>query len=290
MSKSKNNIVQPQKLLEQYGTDVVRYWTATARLGRDTAFSEDVLKVGKRLVTKLVNAAKFVAPHVGGFDGQTVSAADDAAQARITATLDLWLLTRLAETIEAASNHFEACDYTDALDVTERFFFGDFCDNYLELVKGRVYGEVGNEADKCSGQLTLGHALKAILTLFAPFLPFTAEQVLHDTLPEMAQALGSIHARGNWPRAEQFPRDAEARRSGEASLAVLSMIRGAKSERGVSQKAPLGSVTVATPVDLSSLAADLRQTVSAFELLFRHAEEFSIAIVWPNAENAAVTS
>jgi valyl-tRNA synthetase len=285
MSKSKNNIVQPQKLLDQYGTDVVRYWTATARLGRDTAFSEDVLKVGKRLVTKLTNAAKFVASHVESFDGQKTGAAEDVSAGRITETLDLWLLTRLSETIEAATNHFDAYDYTDALEVTERFFFSDFCDNYLELVKGRVYGELGEEAQKRSAQLTLGHALTAILKLFAPFLPFAAEQALHDTLPKTAHHLGSIHARGTWPQAEAYPRNAEARLSGQACLTVLSLIRGAKSERGVSQKAALDRVIVMAPADLSSLAADLRQTVSASELLFRDAEEFSIAVDWPETVN-----
>jgi valyl-tRNA synthetase len=270
MSKSKGNIVQPQKLLNQYGTDVVRYWTATARLGRDTAFSEDVLKVGKRLVTKLTNAAKFVALHIAAVEGEGLPAAANIMDGRITHQLDLWLISRLSQVIEQVTNHFMAYDYTDALEITERFFFSDFCDNYLELVKGRVYGEIGSEADKLSGQLTLAHGLFAILRLFAPFLPFTTEQIFSDVFPKTTKLRGSIHQKGFWPKADNWPRDALALKEGAACLDILAIVRAAKTAKGVSIKAPIEYLGIhAAPADQlidPSILTDLAHTVSAAKI------------------------
>jgi valyl-tRNA synthetase len=285
MSKSKGNGVQPVALLNQYGTDVVRYWAANYRLGHDTAFSEDVLKVGKRLVTKLTNAAKFVAPHVAGFDGQDAPAWQDIEDGHISHTTDKWLLARLSQVIVAATTALERYDYPTALELTERFFFGEFCDNYLELVKGRVYGEVGDAAAQKSAQLTLGHALVALCKLFAPFLPFASEQVLHDTLPKTAKKLVSIHARGNWPKADQFRDDRNTDAflaSGAACLEALSQVRGAKSEKGVSIKTPLALVTIATDTAIQAdMLADLKQTVSTAEIAVASGSGVTVSVEWP---------
>jgi valyl-tRNA synthetase len=186
--------------------------------------------------------------------------------------LDLWLISRLSQVIEQATNHFEAYDYTDALEITERFFFSDFCDNYLELVKGRVYGEIGTAADKLSGQLTLAHGLFAILRLFAPFLPFTTEQIFSEVFPKTARLRGSIHQKGFWPQADNWPRDAEILAQGACCLAILAAVRGAKSDAGVSLKAPIARLTVQVSefVKLTDpgMIADLAHTATAAEIVF----------------------
>ena len=294
MSKSKGNGIDPLVLLNQYGTDVVRYWTATARLGRDTAFSEDVLKVGKRLVTKLTNAAKFVALHIAAVEGDGLHAAANIMDGRITSPLDLWLISRLSQVIEQVTNHFHAYDYTDALEVTERFFFSDFCDNYLELVKGRVYGEIGDAAGKLSAQLTLAHGLFAILRLFAPFLPFTTEQIFSEVFPKTTKLRGSIHQRGFWPQADNWPRDVGALAQGASCLAILAAVRGAKSERGVSLKAPITRLTVQAGnyvqlIDAGWLA-DLAHTVTAAAIDFAAPLDqpaISLSIDWAAAPVSA---
>jgi valyl-tRNA synthetase len=284
MSKSKGNTIDPLALLDQHGTDVVRYWAANSRLGNDTAFSEDVLKIGKRLVTKLRNAAKFCAPHLSGFDGQDALVWQDLNDGRIVWTADKWLLERLHEVVANATNHHAAYDYTDALEETERFFFADFCDNYLELVKGRIYGEVGDSAAKLSAQLTLGHALVAILHLFAPFMPFVTEEILHDTLPKTAKKLVSVHARGGWPKAQHYHHDAAILALGNTALEALAKVRGAKSERGVSIKAPLARVSVTAGIALpADLLDDLKHTVSAGILSAAHDKgaALDVKIEWP---------
>ena len=290
MSKSKGNGVEPVDLLEKWGTDVVRYWAANYRLGHDTAFSEDVLKIGKKLVNKIANAARFVQPHIAGYDGQEAPAWQDVEDGRIANTADKWLLTRLAQVIETATNAFGRYDYPDALEATERFFFGEFCDNYLELVKGRVYGEVGTTADRLSAQLTLGHALQAILHLFAPFLPFVTENTLHETLPKTAARLVSVHARASWPRADRFIRDEAALAAGIACVDALAQVRGAKSEKGVSIKTPVDRVTVGLPAGQTlpiDLLADLKHTVSTADIavteIIEGEKAVAVVVEWPAA-------
>ncbi len=284
MSKSKGNGIEPRDLLDQNGTDIVRYWAANSRLGHDTAFSDDVLKIGKRLVNKLRNAAKFVAPHVAAFDAQeTTTAINDVADGRVHCTLDLWLLGRLSQVIATATNRFHAYDYTDALESAERFFFGEFCDNYLELVKGRIYGEVGNEADRLSAQLTLGHALLAILHLLAPFLPYAAEDVLHETFPRTAARLVSVHARGGWPQAGRYPVAEVALEAGELAVIILGQVRAAKSEKGVSIKVPMAKATIsvasanAASLQASNLMNDLKHAANVTELSILSGEPSFIA-------------
>ncbi len=266
MSKSKGNIIQPRDLIQKYGADVVRYWTATSRLGLDTALSEDVLKVGKRLQTKLWNAARFVMLQLGGLSVKPETPAADMASNRITAPLDRWVLTRLGETVAKAGDHFAAFDYSDALDVIERFFWHDLCDNYLELVKGRSYGEVGDEAGRLSAQVTLWHCLETVLRLLAPVMPHLTEELYATHFPEQA-AQGSIHRRGHWPQGRDQGADPAAAAIGEAIVGLLSAVRKVKSERKLSIKTPVCGLTIEAlgsgSVDLRGAIADLVHTVNA---------------------------
>jgi valyl-tRNA synthetase len=177
MSKSKGNVVTPIDLFEQYGSDAVRYWAASARPGVDTAFSEDQMKVGRKLATKLLNVTKFVL----GFGEANPSATP-------TEAVDIAMLARLASVVDEATTAFETYDYARALEKSESFFWW-FCDDYVELVKTRAYSE-GTGSD--SARAALQRALSTLQRLFAPHIPFATEEVWSWW------QTGSIH-RASWP-------------------------------------------------------------------------------------------
>src|SRR4029453_7156576 len=159
MSKSKGNVVTPMHLIEQYGADGVRYWAAGARLGTDTAFDEKVLKVGKRLVTKLYNAGKFVLARGG-------------PHPPIDVELDRAFVERLRDLVTQVTASFDGFDYAHALQDTEAFFWRDFTDTYLEWGNHRAPDDAGGSA---IAALRLG--LGVLLRLFAPVLPYVTDEV-----------------------------------------------------------------------------------------------------------------
>ena len=256
MSKSKGNVVTPMGLLDEHGSDAVRYWAASGRPGADTAFDVGQMKIGRRLAIKLLNASKFTLTY-------TDRVTDDPAL--ITAPLDRALLARLAITVDDATRAFEAYDYTRALEGAERFFW-DFTDDYVELVKDRAYGGQG-EAGALSASATLGVALDTLLRLFAPFLPFVTEEVWSWWRE------GSVHT-ARWPEADRLrllagDGDSEAL---EPIASVLAAVRKAKSEAKVSMRHPVSSAIVVAPdrqaVAVESARGDLMAagSVAAFEV------------------------
>jgi valyl-tRNA synthetase len=257
MSKSKGNVITPVDLIRDKGADVVRYWASTSRLGADTAFSEDLLKIGKKLATKLWNATSFAAIHLGKLNVKPTTASADEAAGNITETLDKWILTRLQKTIARATQEFERFEYCDARVAVEEFFWKDFCDNYLELVKARAYVEIGDAKSQTSAHLTLYYCLDAILRLLAPFMPHITEELYSHIF----DAGHSVHMRGNWPKAADYPRDDEAEASGVACVGILETIRKAKSEKNVSIKFPIKELVLFTGSFshvIKSVIADLK--------------------------------
>jgi valyl-tRNA synthetase len=189
----------------------------------------------------------------------------------VTETLDKWVLSRLAQVVRVATENFAAYEYADAFEAVERFFWADLCDNYLELVKARAYGESGDAAGRLSAQITLWHCLETVLRLIAPVMPHLTEELYSLHFPTRHASLGSIHARGTWPRiADQAP-DADAERVGQSGVQILTAIRKIKSERKVSIKTPIAVLGInaadhGSVAGVRTLIDDLRHTVAAAEI------------------------
>ena len=223
MSKSKGNVVTPMALFESYGTDAVRYWAASARPGVDTAFSEDQMKVGRKLANKLLNITRFV----HGFGSAPTN--DVALNA-----VDASMLSRLDAVIAEATAAFEEFDYARALERTESFFWW-FCDDYVELVKSRAYDT--EHEHQSSALLALHTAVTTLQRLFAPLIPFATEEAWRWDNES------SIHI-SSWPTTTNVNGDSELL---NPILDALAQVRRAKTEAKVSQRAVVESVTVSVP-------------------------------------------
>ena len=266
MSKSKGNVVTPMGLLDEHGSDAVRYWAASGRPGTDTAFDVGQMKIGRRLAIKILNASKFVLAFEptetdrAGLAGPPVL---DASA--VTAPLDRAMLADLAETVRQATAAFEDYNYTRALELAETFFWS-FTDDYVELVKDRAYGGQGPEG-AASAKAALAIALDVQLRLFAPFLPFVTEEVWSWWQE------GSVH-RAAWPSADEVLAMAgDGDRAVVADTAIaLSLVRKAKSEAKASMKAEVSRAVVSGPeasmARLEAIAGDLKATGAIAELTF----------------------
>jgi valyl-tRNA synthetase len=221
MSKSKGNAVVPTAMLEEFGADAVRYWAASARLGVDTVFDRNVLREGKRLVTKVLNASRLVK----GYEGEGAPPSHP---------LDLALIGRLRRVVEETTRRWDEWDHAGALAAAEGWFWSDFTDNYLELSKNRAY------AGDPSALGTLRLALDVVLRLLAPILIYVTEEVWHES----ADDRGSIH-RAPWPRPEELQGDDGGRF--DVVVEVLTAIRKAKSDASVSIKFPVADLEVRGP-------------------------------------------
>jgi valyl-tRNA synthetase len=304
MSKSKGNVVTPMELLERYGSDAVRYWAASARLGTDTAFDEGQMRIGRKLAIKILNVSRFVLQAAGDLSG--ISAVGAGVEARDGANagaeaeadpggagpaadpagagagaspvtpegahrapagpepLDAAVLAALSHLIEEATTAFEEYDHARALERTEAFFWA-FCDNYVELVKSRAYGTLGEDR-ATSARATLLQCLSVLLRLFAPVLPYVTEEVWSWWQE------GSIH-RAGWPTRSAV----SAVGAGQGDPAVwataselLGEVRKTKTAAGVSLRAPVALVHVTATADrlalLQAAVDDVREAGAIAEL------------------------
>ena len=256
MSKSKGNVVVPNELLETHGSDAVRYWAASARLGTDAAFDEGQMKIGRRLANKLLNAGRFA-----------LSFELPEGITEVSEPVDQAMLAALTEVVQVATQAFENYDHTKALETTETFFW-TFTDDYLELVKERAYAS-GDQTPQAVGSavIALREALSILVRLFAPFIPFAAEEVWSWWQE------GSVHL-SPWPSRDEVGfQDATLMKLASETLV---MIRKTKSDAKVSMKAELDRVVLAGPATLQALAEDLKAVGKISELELRESETLTI--------------
>ena len=270
MSKSKGNVVVPNKPIDQFGADAVRYWAASARLGLDATYDEGQMKIGRRLAIKLLNATKFALAigredeqhHVGESADIVWNAAD------VIEPLDRAVLARLAVVTAQATEALDGYEHSKALETIETFFW-QFCDDYIELVKNRAYGTADSTGHApspeavLSARTTLGLGLDAFARLFAPYLPFSTEEIWSW----MHKGEGSVH-RAPWPDAIGYAHAAEPTITTTGTLSeaqiktlstqaeslawagrALSELRKIKSEAKTSMKTPVLSATLAVLPD-----------------------------------------
>ena len=294
MSKSKGNVVTPTALIQEKSADVVRYWASASNLGADIAYSEDIFKIGQKLITKLFNSAKFCSQHFvvleEYFNESTTKNStknyDEELVQLITETTDIWIISRLKNVIENYQKQFEIFEYARAREVVEEFFWKDFCDNYLEICKVRSYGLSAERlagveltafqkqqiiAKQLSVVATLNLCLKNILKLFAPFIPHVTEEIYATIFADEFTQKKSIHARGNFaklPENLMIINQENIEKIGEELLAIIFEVRKFKSEKNLSMKVPIVVLEIASKLDLSSVSEDLLNVTNSQKVEF----------------------
>jgi valyl-tRNA synthetase len=271
ISKSKNNATSsPSDLIEKYSADSIRYWAANSKLGTDTMFSEEELLTSNRFLTKLWNAAKFSLMHLEDYKGEEPIKLLPA---------DKWILERLKQTESASRKYLNEYEIGSARHEIDDFFWKDFCDNYLEIVKDRLYKpEIHGEENRRSAQFALYKSLLGILKLYAPYVPHITEEIYQSCFVRFEGSI-SIHTL-MWGKEEKF--NEEILSFGSKLVEIVSEARKYKSERNLSLKEPLKKIELSISGKeeefFKDTMKDLMACTSAGEILIKYGEEFSVLI------------
>jgi len=262
LSKSKDNAsTSPQGLLERYPADVIRYWTSSGGLGQDIAFSEGQLKIGQRLVTKIWNAFRFIHEHV--------SIAPEQQPATPLGITNEWLLHSATETFNRYNAYLDENEFGLALDVVEKFFWNNFCDNYLELIKDQLFNpDSYTEFELKATRWTLYHTGLRILQMYAPYLPHITEN-LYGIIYQKQIKTPSIH-QTRYTQIQQNYIFEESASLMATIIELISQVRRLKTEKQLSLKVPL------TLLSISANDEHLLHKIQAHEKLIRgitHAQE-----------------
>ena len=221
ISKSKGNTpTDPSKLMEMYPADVIRFWAASGTLGTDVSFSETQLKIGQKLSTKLWNAFKFISIHLEGKNPKRPTK---------LGILNEWLISRSSETFEQYQNQFKKFEFSGALDVVEKFFWQDFCDNYLELVKHQLFNPDQYSEEEIEATLwILQNVGMQILQFYAPYMPFLTDSIYKEIF-EKQFGFKSIHKTifSEFQLDEYF---SDSKKLGQNLIEIVGQVRKFKSE------------------------------------------------------------
>lgn len=222
MSKSKGNIVEPSAIIEKYSADCLRFWAAGASLGNDLPFQEKDLLAGRNFITKMWNASKFALMHLEGFNEKN-------AKLR---TIDKWLLSKLNALIKFCTESFEEYEYQKVKSAVEQFYWHSFCDNYIEIVKDRLYNPSNyGEGEKFGAQYALYVATETCLKLLAPILPHVTEKIF-QMLPGKKET-ESIHL-SRFPEFSKKQEDKKAEEAGNLLVEIVSAVRRFKHSKNLS--------------------------------------------------------
>ncbi|MEN9934182.1 MAG: Valine--tRNA ligase [Chloroflexota bacterium] len=263
-----NSPVAPAALLARHGADALRYWACGGAVGADQPVNEEAMRQGARLVNKLWSASRLIAQHLGeGGDGRPTTDDRVSGSPQPLLPADRALLSWLQRLVRRATESWRAYEYAAALDATERFFWATLCDNYLELVKGRLYD--GAPAERLAARRTLAATLATLLKLLAPVLPHVTEEIYQQVFAA-ASGTGSIHLSA-WPEADEALLDGQAERAGDALFALAAAARRLKTARRVGMGTPLARVAVFVDDEglramLAEAEGDLRSVTRAREV------------------------
>lgn len=260
ISKSQgNNPLEPENLLATYPADAIRYWTATGTLGHDTAFSDNQLKIGLKLQTKLWNAFRFIEEHIVPVNLKTLTP---------SSTLNKWILNELSLVYTAYHTAFAKHESGQALAAVEHFFWHNFCDNYIELVKDQLFhSELYNAHMVAETKQVLSHVGLSLLQLYAPYMSHCTE-ILYELLYYNSVGEKSIHLL-EFTALQQEHSYPQASSEIKQVLEVIASVRKLKTEKNLSLKIPLAKLYIGASPSLLHALKEHKQLIKGIT----HAQE-----------------
>jgi len=258
MHKSLGNVVWTEDLLKRYSVDTIRYWVGTATFGEDLQFLEKDLIAGKRFLTKLWNASRFALMHLKDFDRKP---------GKLEA-MDRWMLSKLNSVVKKATVFLDNYQIGKAKRKVEEFFWF-MCDNYLEIIKDRLYNpDKRGKTAKQSAQYGLYEFILNVLKLMAPIVPHITEELYSVYFAER-EKYKSIHI-AQWPSFRKELIDKKAEKAGDLAVAIISEIRRFKAKKNMSLKQELKKVILNTKDKelVKPILKDLKAVVHAKEISF----------------------
>ncbi len=254
MSKSKGNIIEPKIVLDNFGADALRYWAASSKLGEDLDYQEKDLVTGKKFVTKLWNASKFVFMNLGNYKNK---------KPKKLFKIDELFLNELNKIIIDSTKSFVEYEYSRVKMDVDAFFWKNFCDNYMEIVKYRIYN--GTKEEKESASYALYNALLAIIKMMAPITPFITEEVYQKYFKSQEKST-SVHL-SSWPEQIKLDLEKDGEKIWPKFIEILEKVRRAKSEAQKSMKAEIVlTLSAEDQKTLSSCMEDLKSVTNTKEL------------------------
>ena len=269
MSKTKGNGTDPLTAVDKFGADALRYWVATAPIGTDLRYSDDEVKRGSKLLTKLWNAAKYVLMNLTDFEPDT--APQIAIENRFIE--DRWVLSELNKTIAEVRKHLDKYDNYNSRAAIDTFFYDVFCDQYLEFIKDRFWSpEKYSAQSKIAAQWTLFEVLRAVIGLYAPFIPFQTEE-LWQKIYKPYEGGQTLHLTA-YP-AVDLARDTDVSQM-QIALDILKNIRGLRTERKVGNGAKLETLTIPAEIP-AALHGLIKSAARANNVVLGNAIDFVVA-------------
>ena len=280
ISKSKNNAkMSPNDLLDTYGADMIRYWTASNKLGTDTWFDTKDIESSKRFMNKLWNSAKFVDMHIKD--------ADLSEEAELQ-SIDKWLISRCHETFEKYQQQMENYEMGLARQEIDKFFWNDLCDNYLEMAKERLYNPDNKYGDfQKAAQQTLATVFLEVLKMYSPFVPHITEYIYQELYKsKLKDELLSTS------KFTELPYDKKYIEFGDAMKKVVGDVRKYKTERNLSMKEPIEELKISTSLDnircLRDSILDIQSCTRAEHIDVEKSDETEVTITGRNIEDSYV--
>ena len=256
MSKSLGNGVDPLEIIDQFGADALRFMLMTGiSPGNDMRFKEDKLESSRNFANKLWNASRFVIMNLQDENGEFRSMADDSegVGSIVLQDEDKWILTKVSEAIKEATANMEKFELSLAAQKAYELIWNEFCDWYIELVKGRLYGE--DEEDKKVARCVLVRVLKDMLKLLHPFMPFITEEIW-SFLPQSKPTAGNPEnflIKENWPVYDEALTFAEEVKRLELAMEVIRSIRNIRAEAEAAPSKKLTAVILSSGKDMENV-------------------------------------